>query len=60
MDLSFSFETIFIIYVIILNTLIIFVTLDLDESEKKWGLASWFSANIFLVIFPIVVINYYL
>tara|TARA_B100001093_G_C25922991_1_gene633486 strand:+ start:165 stop:347 length:183 start_codon:yes stop_codon:yes gene_type:complete len=60
MDLSFSFETIFIIYVIILNTLIIVVTLGLDESEKKWGFASWYLANIFLVIFPIIVVVYFL
>ena len=60
MDLSFSFETIFIIYVIILNTLIIVATLGLEQLQRDNGIGIWFIANLFFVIFPIVAINYYL
>ena len=57
--MEFSFQTIFIIYVIILNTLIVTISTITGSEDPRGGLGIFFGLNFFLVVIPILVIHFF-
>ena len=57
--MEFSFQTIFIIYVILVNTFTIVTTLSFFDQDKGVGVPLFFTINFIFVAIPMLVIYFF-
>jgi hypothetical protein len=57
--MEFSFQTIFIIYVILVNTFVIVAALSFFDEDKGIGVAFFFTINFVVVVIPMLVIYFF-